>query len=214
MTRFGLPAALALLLLSLPACARVEGMSARAGVAGNSSLRRGGTDRLTIGAYSVVREALHEGVLPAFARDWRRRTGRSVVFDESYSGSGAQRRAIASGFDADLAILSNAADMDRLVEVGLVARSWADGPDRGMITRSLVVIGVRPGNPRNIIDWSDLTRTEVSVVCPDPKTSGGARWNTSAIYGAGLFAEGKDKKKSAAARARARRCWEGCWRGL
>ena len=147
------------------------------------------TDRLTIGAYSVVREAFHDGVLPAFAAEWQRRTGRTVVFEESYNGSGAQSRAIASGFDADIAVLSLEGDIERLVEAGLVDRKWNAGPDRGIITRSLVVIGVRPGNPKSIHDWDDLARPGVSVLYPDPKTSGGARWNINAIYGAGLLGD-------------------------
>src|SRR5437773_2019204 len=81
---------LALALVPLPSCAPSRGEGTATA-----------TDRLTIGAYSVVREAFHDGVLPAFAADWKRRTGRAVVFEESYNGSGAQSRAIASGFDAD-----------------------------------------------------------------------------------------------------------------
>lgn len=144
-------------------------------------------DVLTIGAYSVVREALHEKLLPAFAAHWRRKMGRSVRFEESYNGSGAQSRAIASGFDADVAILSLEGDIERLVKEGLVKKNWNAGPARGMISRSLVVIGVREGNPKGIRDWADLAKQDVAVLYPDPKTSGGARWNINAIYGAGLF---------------------------
>jgi sulfate transport system substrate-binding protein len=110
-----------------------------------------------------------------------------VRFEESYSGSGAQSRAIASGFDADVAVLSLEGDIARLVKAGLVKEGWKSGSAKGMITRSLVVIGVREGNPLGIRDWSDLTKPEVSVLYPDPKTSGGARWNINAIYGAGLL---------------------------
>jgi sulfate transport system substrate-binding protein len=149
------------------------------------------TDTLTIGAYSVVREAFHEGVLPAFAAHWKKLSGRTVRFEESYTGSGAQSRAIASGFDADVAVLSLEGDITRLVKAGLVKESWKDGPHHGMITRSLVVIGVRPGNPRGITDWEDLALPDVDVLYPDPKTSGGARWNINAIYGAGLLEQGK-----------------------
>ena len=144
-------------------------------------------DTLTIGAYSVVREVFHDAVLPAFADTWKRKTGRTVRFEESYNGSGAQSRAIASGFDADVAVLSLEGDIARLVKAGLVEKNWNQGPHQGMITRSLVVIGVRPGNPKNIKDWTDLTRSDVSVLYPDPKTSGGARWNINAIWGAGLL---------------------------
>ena len=147
----------------------------------------GGADRLTIGCYSVVREAFHAGLLPAFARDWKRRTGRDVVFEESYNASGAQSRAIASGFDADVAVLSLEGDVDRLVKAGLVKKDWNRGKDKGIVSRSLVVIGVRAGNPKGIHDWGDLAQPDVDVLYPDPKTSGGARWNINAIFGAGLF---------------------------
>jgi sulfate/thiosulfate-binding protein len=144
-------------------------------------------DVLTLGAYSVVREAFHDGLLPAFAREWRARTGRLVRFEESYNGSGAQARAIASGFDADIAVLSLESDMDLLVKAGVVKKGWNAGPNRGNVTRSLVVIGHRDGNPRQIRDWIDLAQPGVGVLYPDPKTSGGARWNIAAIWGAGLL---------------------------
>ena len=160
----------------------------------------GTTDTLTIGAYSVVREAFHQAVLPAFARRWKERTGRDVRFEESYTGSGAQSRAIASGFDADVAVLSLEGDVTRLVKAGLVEKSGTRGPIEGMITRSLVVIGVRDGNPQGIRDWDDLARPEVGVLYPDPKTSGGARWNINAIYGAGLLNETGGKPDPEAAR--------------
>jgi sulfate/thiosulfate transport system substrate-binding protein len=157
-------------------------------------------DVLTIGAYSVVREAVHDGLAPAFAVRWKEKTGRDVRFEESYNGSGAQSRAIAAGFDADVAILSLEDDITPLVKAGLVAETWRSGPDKGMVTRSLVVIGVRPGNPKGIKDWSDLARDGVGVLYPDPKTSGGARWNINAIYGAGLLGDRKGKPDIGAAR--------------
>ncbi len=154
----------------------------------------GREDVLTIGAYSVVREVLHEALLPAFAARWKAETGRDVRFEESYNGSGAQSRAIAAGFDADIAILSLEDDVTPLVKAGLVSETWNKGPDRGMVTRSLVVVAVRPGNPKGIHDWTDLAKPDVGVLYPDPKTSGGARWNINAIYGAGLLGDGKPKK--------------------
>ena len=157
-------------------------------------------DTLTIGAYSVVREAFHEGLLPAFAEKWRRQTGRTVRFEESYNGSGAQARAIASGFDADIAVLSLESDMELLVKAGVVRKGWNAGPRRGNVTRSLVVIGYRDRNPKGIEDWGDLTRAGVGVLYPDPKTSGGARWNIAAIWGAGLLGTSKQEPNLEAAR--------------
>jgi sulfate/thiosulfate transport system substrate-binding protein len=169
--------------------------------AGCAPARGGGgeVDTLTIGAYSVVREAFREAILPGFAAEWKQKTGRSVRFEESYNASGAQSRAIASGFDADVAVLSLEGDVDRLVKYGLVDKGWKSGPNRGLISRSLVIIGVREGNPLQIRDWEDLTRSGVGVLYPDPKTSGGARWNINAIYGAGLL---KDPKAPDRERAR------------
>jgi sulfate transport system substrate-binding protein len=145
------------------------------------------TDLLSLGAYSVVKEAFHDGLLPAFAADWKRTTGRNVQFEESYNASGAQARSIVAGLEADIAILSHSADMEHLVVNGRVNPDWDDGPDRGIITHSLVVIGHRPRNPKRITDWPDLARPGVGVLYPDPKTSGGARWNINAIYGAALL---------------------------
>ena len=145
-------------------------------------------DQLSIGAYSVVHEVIRDGLLPAFEAEWKEKTGHSIKFKESYNGSGAQARAIVSGLDADVAILSHEGDMDVLVQAKRVKPTWRDGPDRGMITHSLVVIGHRPGNPKRIKDWSDLAKAGVGVLYPDPKTSGGARWNINAIYGSAFLA--------------------------
>jgi sulfate transport system substrate-binding protein len=145
------------------------------------------TDVLRLGAYSVVKEAFHEGLLPPFAAEWMRKTGRKVRFEESYNASGAQARSIAAGLDADIAILSHSGDMEQLVAARRVKPDWDDGPDKGVISCSLVVIGHRPRNPKRITDWADLARPGMGVLYSDPKTSGGARWNINAIYGAALL---------------------------
>ncbi|WP_406697713.1 sulfate ABC transporter substrate-binding protein [Singulisphaera sp. Ch08] len=176
---------LCLVLLAAAGCGPVRG-------AGNSD------DTLTIGAYSVVRDAFREKILPGFAAYWKQKTGRLVRFEESYNASGAQSRAIVSGFDADVAVLSLDGDIDRLVKAGIVDKNWKSGPGRGLITRSIVVIGIRPGNPASIDDWDDLTRPGVGVLYPDPKTSGGAKWNINAIYGAGLLEDPKQPDPAAA----------------
>jgi sulfate/thiosulfate-binding protein len=144
-------------------------------------------DTLTLGAYSVVKEVFHDGLIPAFKAEWRRKTGRVVEFEETYNGSGAQARQIVAGLEADIAVLSHTGDMEQLVEAGRVKPDWDDGPEKGIMTHSLVVIGHRPGNPKEIRDWADLAKPGVSVLYPDPKTSGGARWNINAIYGAALL---------------------------
>jgi sulfate/thiosulfate-binding protein len=157
------------------------------GCGGDSTGKAGATDTLRIGAYSVVKEVFHEKLLPTFAAQWKQKTGRTVTFEESYNASGAQARAIKSGLPSDVAILSLEGDMEQLVEAGLVKSTWKDTPNKGMLTRSLVVIGVRPGNPKAIKDWDDLAKPGVGVLYPDPKTSGGAKWNIGAMYGAALL---------------------------
>lgn len=141
---------------------------------------------ITLGAYTVPKEAYQKEIIPAFQKYWFDKNGQTVVFQESYIGSGAQSRAIAAGFEADIAALSLEKDIDRLVESGLITHDWTSGPYAGMVTNSVVVIAVRKGNPKAIHGWQDLSREDIQVICPSPKTSGGAMWNVNAIYGAGL----------------------------
>jgi sulfate transport system substrate-binding protein len=154
----------------------------------------GGAASLTLGAYTTPREAYGKAILPAFAKLWAdRHNGQKVEFRESYLGSGAQARAITSGFEADVAALSLEPDIEKVREAGLIKRDWKAGDGGGMITRSVVVIGVRKGNPKQIKDWDDLAKPGVSVLTPDVRTSGGAMWNVAAIYGAALRGQTKAK---------------------
>jgi len=153
----------------------------------SAAINGGGGDTLTIGGYSVIREAFGEALLPAFKALWKARTGRDVAFVESYKSSGAQSRDILAGFEADVAILSLTDDVEKLVKKGLVKPGWKAGPDKGIVTHSLVVIGHRVGNPKGIKGWDDLARPGVGVLYPDPNTSGGARWNVNALYGHALL---------------------------
>jgi sulfate transport system substrate-binding protein len=139
-----------------------------------------------LGAYTTPREAYEKAVIPAFQKYWKEKTGQDVEFQESYQASGAQSRAIIGGFEADIAALSLEGDIDRIAEAGLITHDWKSKPNRGMVSTSVVVIAVRPGNPRNINDWPDLAHPGLNVLTPDPKTSGGAQWNINAIYGAAL----------------------------
>lgn len=156
---------------------------------------------LVLGGYTTPREAYGKGVIPAFQKYWKEKTGQDVEFQESYQGSGAQSRAIIGGFEADIAALSLEGDIDKIAEAGLITHDWRSKPNRGMVSDSVVVIAVRAGNPKGIKDWSDLAQPGLNVLTPDPKTSGGAQWNINAIYGAALrgFA-GVAKDDKAAAR--------------
>jgi sulfate transport system substrate-binding protein len=155
-------------------------LAAGCGGAGGS----GGGDRLTLVAYSTPREA-YEQLIPAFQKT---DAGQGVAFSQSYGASGDQSRAVQNGLAADVVTFSLEPDMTKLVDAGLVAKDWNAGPTKGLITRSVVVFVVRKGNPKNIRTWDDLVKPGVEVIEPNPFTSGGARWNIMAAYGAQLKA--------------------------
>lgn len=133
-------------------------------------------DRVTLrlGAYTTPREAYGKAILPAFQKYWIEKTGKTVEFQESYQGSGAQSRAIIGGFEADVAALSLAGDIDKIAEAGLITHDWKGKPNGGMVSDSIVVIAVREGNRKGIKDCPDLTAQGLNILTPDPKTSGGA----------------------------------------
>jgi sulfate/thiosulfate-binding protein len=166
-------ATLAGLLLSLAAGCGGEGSASAAG---------DGDVKLTLAAYSTPREA-YEEIIPAFAAT---PAGAGVSFDQSYGSSGEQSRAVEAGLPADVVALSLEPDVTRLVEAGLVAEDWARDAHGGMVTDSVVVLAVRKGNPKGIQGWDDLTQPGREVITPNPFTSGGARWNVMAAYGAQL----------------------------
>src|ERR671926_1082596 len=141
---------------------------------------------LTLGAYTTPREVYGRRIIPAFAKHWNERTGQEVKFQESYLGSGAQARAIVGGFEADVAALSLEPDIEQITKAKLITHDWKAAANGGMVSRSVVVIAVRPGNPKNIHGWDDLRRPGINVLTPNPRTSGGAMWNIAAIYGAAL----------------------------
>jgi len=173
-------------LLVLIAALAVFGVSCGGGggdKAGESGLAAKPAARITLGAYTTPREAYGE-ILPLFKRAWKEKSGQDLAFEESYLGSGAQSRAICEGFEADLAALSLEADIDRIVESGLITHDWKDNPTKGMVSTSIVAFAVRKGNPKGIRDWADLARPGVQVLTPNPRTSGGAMWNVLGLLGA------------------------------
>jgi sulfate/thiosulfate transport system substrate-binding protein len=143
----------------------------------------GGEVQLILAAYTTPREAYKE-IIPLFQAYWKEKTGQTVTFEESYQGSGAQSRAVAEGFAADIVALSLEADITRLEKAGLITHDWRSEPFGGMVSTSVVAFAVREGNPRNIKDWADLIQPELEILTPNPKTSGGAMWNVLALYGA------------------------------
>jgi sulfate/thiosulfate transport system substrate-binding protein len=142
----------------------------------------GSAGRLSLVAYSTPKEA-YEEIVPAFATT---PAGSGVTFSQSYGNSGDQARAVIAGLPADIAALSLEPDITKLVDEQLVAPDWNATKTKGIVTRSVVVLAVRRGNPKNIRGWADLVKPGVEVLTPNPFTSGGARWNVMAAYGAQL----------------------------
>jgi sulfate/thiosulfate transport system substrate-binding protein len=120
--------------------------------------------------------------------------GQGVSFTQSYGPSGSQARAVVAGQPADVAFLSTGLDIDTIADAGVVAKSWTKTPYGGIAADSVVAFIVRPGNPKHIHSWQDLTRQGVQVVTPDPFPSGSAKWNVLAAYGAARKAGMSDHK--------------------
>jgi sulfate transport system substrate-binding protein len=154
-----------------------------------------GPKTLTLAAYTVPKEAYQKGIIPAFRAYWKKKTGQDVQFRESYEASGTQARNVVNGLEADIAALSLEGDIAKIQKAGLITVDWKQKPHGGMVTYSVVAIATREGNPKGIQDWADLAKPGIQVLTPNPKTSGGAKWNLLAVYGAGL---GTAKDKAAA----------------
>jgi sulfate transport system substrate-binding protein len=138
--------------------------------------------QLTLVAYSTPREA-YADLIKAFQAT---PAGSNVTFSQSYGASGEQSRAVAAGLPADVVAFSLEPDITKLVSSGLVSADWSKDKYHGMVTDSVVVFVVRKGNPKHVRAWADLIKPGMDVITPNPFTSGGARWNVMAAYGAML----------------------------
>jgi len=144
---------------------------------------------VTFYGFSILAEAMNDGVLPAFQEEWRRRTGERIEFITSFAGSGTVTNQLIMGVPAQLALLSLELDAMRLADAGVISRdSWRRLPENGVVNRTPIIVLVRADNPKGVRDFTDLTRPGIGVVHPDPLTSGGANWAILAEYGAGARA--------------------------
>jgi len=149
-------------------------------------------------SYDPTRE-LYQEVNAAFAAQWKAKTGRSVTVQQSHGGSGKQARAVIDGLEADVLTLALAYDIDAVADAGLLATDWQMRlPGNSAPYTSTIVFLVRKGNPKGIRDWADLVRPGVSVITPNPKTSGGARWNYLAAWAWALRQPGGTEQKARA----------------
>jgi len=147
-------------------------------------------------SYDPTRE-LYQDIDAAFARHWKARTGDNVTVKQSHGGSGKQARAVIDGLPADVVTLALAYDIDAISENGKIAPGWQGRlAHRSSPYTSTIVFLVRKGNPKQIRDWGDLVKPGVAVITPNPKTSGGARWNHLAAYGYALRQPGGNPAKA------------------
>jgi sulfate/thiosulfate-binding protein len=162
--------------LSLAACASTEASTDGSGSGSDEAKEV----TLSLVAYSTP-QAAFEKIIAAFQET---DAGANVKFEQSYGASGDQSRAVEAGLPADFVMFSLETDMTRLVDAGMVDAGWSAGEDKGILTESVVALVTREGNPKGVRSWADLTRKDVEVITPNPFSSGGARWNIMAGYGA------------------------------
>ena len=147
-------------------------------------------------SYDPTRE-LYKDFNAVFANYWKKQTGETLNIKASHGGSGKQARAVIDGLDADVVTLALAYDVDAIAQKGLIAPNWIKRlPDNSAPYTSTIVFLVRKGNPKNIKDWNDLAKPGIDVITPNPKTSGGARWNFLAAWGYALKQPGGNDQKA------------------
>ena len=146
-------------------------------------------------SYDPTRE-LYKDFNEAFAKYWKEKTGQDLSIEQSHGGSGKQARAVIDGLEADVVTLALAGDIDAVAKAGLLPADWQKRlPNNSSPYTSTIVFLVRKGNPKGIKDWDDIVKAGVSVITPNPKTSGGARWNYLAAWGYALKRELGDLAK-------------------
>ncbi|PYQ18380.1 MAG: hypothetical protein DMF79_15185 [Acidobacteria bacterium] len=147
-------------------------------------------------SYDPTRE-LYQDVNAAFTRYWQGKTGKAVTIQQSHGGSSKQARAVLDGLEADVLTLALAYDIDAVADGNLLARDWQKRlPQNSSPYTSTIVFLVRKGNPKGIKDWNDLVKPGISVITPNPKTSGGARWNYLAGWAYALKQPGGTEAKA------------------
>jgi sulfate transport system substrate-binding protein len=147
-------------------------------------------------SYDPTRE-LYQDVNAAFAQYWRQKSGKTVEIQQSHGGSSKQSRAVIDGLEADVVTLGLAYDIDAVADSGLLAKDWQKRlPQNSSPYTSTIVLLVRKGNPKGIKDWSDLVKPGIQVITPNPKTSGGARWNYLAAWAYALKLPGGSDAKA------------------
>ena len=166
---------------------------------------------LVVYGFSILGEAMNQGIFPEFSRRWKERTGEDVAFTSSFAGSGTITNQIVMGAPAAVAIVSHEGDALRLEEAGAVTTDWRAFPARGVVNRTPFVILVRKGNPKDIRTFADLARPGVGIIHPDPLTSGGAKWSILAEF---VSATGKPSTEDPEDLRRGKELLVGIWKNV
>jgi len=180
---------IAVLALSIGGCAQSTGG------AGTGTGEKAVLDLLNV-SYDPTRE-FYQDINKAFVSEWKEKTGQTLTIKQSHGGSGKQSRSVIDGLEADVVTLALAYDIDAIAERGLIASDWQTKfPDNSSPYTSTIVFLTRKGNPKQIKDWDDLIKPGIGVITPNPKTSGGARWNYLAAWGYALKKNNGDQTKA------------------
>ena len=175
----------ALALIAATGC----GGSGTSNASASGPCKPGDSPVITLAAYSNPYDAYGK-LTSAFASDWKdSHNGQSLIFQMSFGGSTTQAENIVNGFPADIYASSTPPDVQLVQDAGLITHDWTQDQNGGVVQAGAVVFAVRPGNPKGIHNWNDLTQPGLQILTPDPSQSGGARWNIVAAYGAAMRGE-------------------------
>jgi sulfate/thiosulfate-binding protein len=153
-----------------------------------------GNVELTLVSFAVTKAA-HEAIIPKFIEKWKKEHNQTVSFNQSYGGSGSQTRAVIDGLEADIVHLALALDTKKIEKAGLIEPGWEkESPNDAIVSKSVAALVTREGNPKGIKTWEDLAKDGVQLITADPKTSGVARWNFLALWGAVTKTGGDEAK--------------------
>jgi sulfate transport system substrate-binding protein len=149
---------------------------------------------LTLVSFAVTKAA-HAAIIPKFVEKWQKEHNQTVVFKQSYGGSGSQTRAVVDGLEADIVHLALALDTQKIEKAGLIQPGWEKKfPNNGIVSKSVAALVTREGNPKGIKNWADLAKDNVKLITADPKTSGVARWNFLALWNSVIKTGGDETK--------------------
>ncbi len=169
-------------------------LAACSGTKNSNSPDKKGNVELTLVSYAVTKAA-HAAIIPKFVEKWQQEHKQTVVFKQSYGGSGSQTRAVVDGLEADIVHLALALDTQKIEKAGLIQPGWEkEFPNDSIVTKSVAALVTREGNPKGIKNWVDLARDDVKLITADPKTSGVARWNFLALWNSVIKTAGDEAK--------------------